>query len=286
MAIFSCGGGYPYIGFGTYGLNPDLMNETIQTAVQLGYCLFDTAADYHNEHLLGEAIRRCIDKGMVKREDLFIQTKYYPESPYGYDDAYAKFEESLSRLGLDYVDAYLIHKPIPRYSENTYRAENKGVWKAFKELKQSGKIRYLGVSNFGERHIDFLDEDMTSEFYPQINQLEIHPSYQQKGLRDWCIERNIVIEGWSPLNRGKMLEHPLIKELAEKYGKSPAQICISWAVQNGVIPITSAENEQWMRESIEASRFCLDKEDLDRFQDINSNDDHWDIWLYKRRDMY
>lgn len=286
MAIFSCGGGYPTIGFGTYGLNPDLMDNTIQIAVQLGYRLFDTAADYHNEHLLGKAIRHCIEKGIVKREDLFIQTKYYPESPYGYDNAYEKFNESLNQLGLDYVDAYLIHKPIPRYSENTYRAENKGVWKAFKELKQAGKIRYLGVSNFGERHIDFLDEDMEGNFYPQINQLEIHPSYQQKGLRDWCEERGIVIEGWSPLNRGKMLEHPFIKELAEKYGKTPAQICISWAVQNGVIPITSAENEQWMRESMEATHFCLDKDDLDRFQNINSNDDHWDIWLYKRRDMY
>lgn len=286
MSLISRGGGGPKIGFGTYGLSSDLMENTIQTAIRLGYRLFDTASDYNNESLLGKALRNCIDIGMVKREELFIQTKYYPVSPYGYDDAIEKFDESIKRLDLDYIDAYLIHKPIPRYSENTYRTENKEVWKAFKELKKAGKIRYIGVSNFGERHIDFLDEGRESEFYPQINQLEIHPSYQQKGLREWCAERGMVIEGWSPLNRGKMLENPLIKELAEKYGKSPAQICISWAVQNGVIPITSAENEQWMRESIEASSFCLSKEDLDRFQSINSCDDHWDIWLYKRRDMY
>lgn len=286
MPLFTKRGGRPGIGFGTYGLQPDLMEETIQKAIRLGYRLFDTASDYRNEYLLGRAIRHCIAAGIIDREDLFIQTKYYPVSPYGYEDAYRQFEESMGALGLDYLDAYLIHKPIPRYSENTYRAENKEVWKAFKELKEQGRIRYIGVSNFLERHIDFLDEEEGSDFYPQINQLEVHPSFQQKGLRTWCEERGIVIEGWSPLNRGKMLAHPLIKVLAEKYGRSPAQVCIAWAIRNGTIPITSAEDEVWMKESLEAGHFSMDREDLDRIREINSNDDHWDIWLYKRRDMY
>ncbi len=286
MSLITKWGGRPKIGFGTFGLNADSMEDTIQTAVRLGYRLFDTAADYHNEHLLGKAIHHCMDTGMIKREELFIQTKYYPVSPYGYEDAYKQFKKSLEQLGLDYIDAYLIHKPIPQYSENTYRMENKEVWRAFKELKEQGKIRYLGVSNFCERHIDFLEEERNSAFFPAINQLEIHPSFQQKGLREWCGERGIVIEGWSPLNRGKMLNHPLINELAEKYGKTPAQICISWSVQNDVIPITSAENENWMRESMESSDFHLEEEDMKRLQGINSSDDHWDIWLYKRRDMY
>lgn len=277
------GGIAPEIGFGTYGLNPETMEQVIICAVMTGFCLFDTASEYKNEEILGNALHRCFRQGLVRREDIFIQSKFYPVSPYGAAEVRKQFMESLEKLRLDYLDGYLIHKPVPQHSELTYRKENKSVWKMFGQLKAEGKIRYAGVSNFCERHIDFLD---APEELPAVNQLEIHPYYQQKGLCEWCEEQGIAIQAWSPLARGTVLEDAFIRQLAAKYHKSPAQICLRWARMNGRIPITSAEDARWIKESFESMQFELEEQDMAAFQELNTDDRHWDLWLYKRRNMY
>lgn len=248
-----------------------------------GYRLFDTASEYKNEDILGKALSECFRLGIIKREDLFIQTKYYPITPYGEEDVYEQFSKSLEKLRLDYVDAYFIHKPVPWHSELSYRECNKKVWEAFKRLKEEGKIRYLGVSNFAERHIDFLED---KDNLPFINQLEIHPTFQQKGLCDWCREKGMVIQAWSPLARGDMFNEEMIAELTRKYDRTAAQVCLRWSIQMGYIPITSAEVPSWIKENAGSMDFELDEEDMQRLFEINSDDRHWDLWLYRRRSMY
>lgn len=281
--IKSKNGNSPQIGFGTYNLNPETMAETIKKAIMGGYRLFDTASEYKNEDLLGDVIYESVKAGIVEREDLFIQTKFYPVTPYGERDVYEQFSNSIEQLRVDYVDSYLIHKPVPWHSEVAYRERNKDVWQAFKKLKAEGKVRYIGVSNFLERHIDFLDE---KEEPPEINQIEIHPEFQQRGLCEWCRDRGIIIQAWSPLSQGKVFSNDVIRELAKKYNKSEAQICLRWSVQCGNIPITSTEDSVLMKENMEILDFQIEDEDMNRFMEINTDDKHWDLWLYKRRSMY
>lgn len=276
-----CSGG---VGFGTYGLKADEMRDIIFEAIQSGYRLFDTAYDYGNEREFGCAIQECIEKGLVRREELFIQTKFYPETPYGYENVYEQFELSMKLLGLDYVDAYLFHKPIPWHSEQDYEERNIDAWRAFSELKTKGLAKHIGVSNFLERHIEFLNAE--EQFFPEINQLEIHPLFQQMGLTKWCERKGILVEGWSPLGRGKVLNNDYIIKLSQKYNKTPAQICLRWQIQNGTVPITSANVAKWVRESFQSIYFEIDEEDMRAFSEINSHDQHQDLWMYKRAYMY
>lgn len=274
----------PVIGFGTFGLKDEEMMEVIRNAIIIGFRLFDTAYEYGNEKSFGNAINKCISEGLVKREDLFIQTKFYPESPYGYEDVYKQFESSIEKLGIKYVDAYLIHKPVPWHSELNYAVQNREVWKAFAELKKGGKIKHLGVSNFLERHIEFLEAD--KDCIPEINQIEIHPLFHQRGLSEWCRINGILVEGWSPLARGRALNNNYISKLSKKYYKTPAQICLAWQIQMGTVPITSANTKEWIQSSYDSIQLKIDHEDIQGFLELNSDDLHQDLWLYKRREMY
>lgn len=172
----------PKLGFGTSGLNGSV-EEIVLSAIENGYQLIDTAEVYGSEQGVGAAIARAIKSGNIAREDLFVETKISPER-HGYHEALSAFDESLNRLQIDYIDMYMIHWPVPRGDELCYREKNIATWQAFCELKKSGKVRHIGVCNFLERHLFYLSQ--AGYAMPEVNQLELHPGYQQIGLVNFC----------------------------------------------------------------------------------------------------
>jgi len=215
----------PQIGFGTFKLlDHDVCYNAVRAAIDGGYTSIDTATAYNNEDAVGEAIR---DSG-VDREKLFVTTKLH--NPHrGYESTLKAFDESMDRLGLDYLDLYLIHWPgTPELFLPT--------WEAFLKLQQDGRIRSVGVSNFLKHHLETLIDAFG--VVPVIDQIESHPFLLQKETEDFCKENKIQIEAWSPLMRGsEVLENPVIKELAEIYGKDTGQIILRWHVQHGRRPL-------------------------------------------------
>lgn len=272
----------PPIGYGTGDHTEPEFVDSIVTAVKAGYRLIDTAFVYQTEIHVGQAVKRLLAEGF-HREDLFIQTKFYPQMPYGREEVLSQFEESLRRLDLDYVDSYLIHQPVPRYSELTYRERNIAVWEAMEQLYLSGKVRAIGVSNFLERHI--LQLESACEIKPMINQLEINPLYQQRGLSTWCREHGMVVQAWGPLSKGGALEEQPLMEISEKHGVSVSQVCLRWNQQMNSIPICISAKPERIRQNIDLS-FDLDEEDLEKIRLCNSNTAYRKTWWYPRQQMY
>lgn len=272
----------PNIGFGTADHTEDEFVESIVTAIKAGYRFIDTAYVYNTEVHVGNAVRRVISEG-IKREELFIQTKFYSQMPYGYEETLAQFEESLQRLGLDYVDAYLIHQPVPRYSELSYRARNIEVWHAMEKLYREGRVRSIGVSNFLERHILQIEE--TCKVKPMINQIEINPLFQERGLAEWCREHGMVVQAWGSLSQGGATHQSVLNEIAKKHGVSIAQVCLKWNQQMGNIPVCLSTKEERIRSNIDLS-FELDAEDMEAIRLCNSNTAHRQTWWYPRQQMY
>lgn len=271
----------PPIGFGTYDLNGDV-KKIVLGAIERGYRLIDTAKVYGSEDGIGYAIKEAIENGIVKREELFIQTKLAP-GEHGYYEAFSCFDESLNRLQLDYIDMYLIHWPVSRGDEYDYKEKNIATWQAFSELKKKGVVKHIGVCNFLERHLIHLMD--SSYGYPEVNQLEIHPGYQQRGLVDFCRERNIVIEAWSPLGRGIMNTQEYVA-MAKKYGKNVGQLALRWSIQNGFVPLTRSSNFERIEGNMEVFDFEISQEDMEVINKLNSNKNFQDIWSYKRQQMY
>ncbi len=185
---------------------------------------------YKNEEGVGQGIK----ESGVPREELFITSKVW-NSDQGYEETLAAFESSLQKLEIDYLDLYLIHWPVP--SKGKY----KETWKALEKLYKDGKVRAIGVSNFKEHHLDDLIKD--AEIKPMVNQVEFHPHFAQKELRAYCREHGIQLEAWSPLKQGELLDNPALIQIAEKYGKSTAQVIIRWDLQNEVVSIPKSKKE-------------------------------------------
>ena len=215
----------PQLGFGVFQVPPDEVVEPVRTAIEAGYRSIDTAAAYGNEEGVGKAIA----ESGVRREDLFVTTKLWNDRQ-GYDSTLQAFDESMTKLGLDYLDLYLIHWPAAgqdKYVE---------TWRAFEKLHNEGRIKSIGVSNFQIPHLRRLFEE--TDVVPAINQIELHPNLQQADLRAFHREHGILTEAWSPIGQGKgLLEDATLASLAEKYGKSPAQIVLRWHVQLGNVVI-------------------------------------------------
>lgn len=271
----------PVLGFGTADLSGS-SEDLVFCAIQAGYRLIDTAAVYGSEESVGQALRKAMERGLVKREELFVQTKLSP-ARHGYQEAIAGIEQSLNRLKLDYLDAYLIHWPVPRGQEETYREKNQETWQAFTELQQKKRIRYAGVCNFLERHLLQLIENGLP--MPAINQLEIHPAFQQRGLVRFCRERGITVQAWSPMGRG-VLQTPEFTAMAERYGKNIGQLALRWSIQNGFVPLTRSSVPQHIQRNMEVFDFTITEEDMARLNALNTNDHHQEIWSYKRQQMY
>jgi len=244
------GGAIPQLGFGVFQVPPDETTEVVLLALQQGYRHIDTAAAYRNEPEVGTAIR---DSGL-DRGEVYITTKCWNDNQ-GYEEARRALEKSLGRLETDYVDLYLIHWPVPahdRYVE---------TWKAFIEAREEGLVRTIGVSNFQPAHLRRLIEE-TGET-PAVNQIELHPLLQQRGLRTEHEELGIVTEAWSPLAQGLALKEQAIAEIAGRHGRTPAQIVIRWQLQLGNVVFPKSVTPERIAENFDVFGFELDESEMD-----------------------
>lgn len=248
----------PTFGLGVYLVEDGMeVIESVKAAINAGYKAIDTAAIYKNEEGVGQGIR----ESGVAREDLFVTTKVWNDD-LGYESTLAAFEESLKKLQMDYVDLYLIHWPVA--------GKYKGAWKAIEKIYRDGKARAIGVCNFHQHHLDLLLED--AEVVPMVNQIELHPLLSQVDLRQYCKERDIKVQAWSPLARGKLLDHPVLQEMAIKYNKTVAQIILRWDLQSGIITIPKSTKAHRIQENATIFDFALNDDDMTIIDGINKNE--------------
>jgi methylglyoxal/glyoxal reductase len=256
--ILSNGVKMPWFGLGVYKTadGPEVENA-VKWAIEAGYRSIDTASLYGNEAGVGKAIK----ESGVSREEIFVTTKVW-NTDQGYESTLRAFEESRSKLDLEYVDLYLIHWP----GKDKY----KDTWKALEKLYKEGKARAIGVSNFHVHHLQNLMAD--SEMKPMVNQVEYHPYLTQKELHQFCKEQGIQFEAWSPLGRGRILTNPVIVKLGEKYEKTPAQIILRWDLQNGVVTIPKSVHKERIIDNANLFDFELSTEDMQAIDGLNRNE--------------
>ena len=251
----------PWFGLGVFRVEqgPDAVNS-VRWAIKHGYRSIDTAAIYGNEVGVGQGIREGLEETGLSREDLFITSKVW-NSELAYEDALAAYDASLKRLGLEYLDLYLIHWPKPgKYKEG---------WRALETLYKDGRVKSIGVSNFQIHHLEDVLQD--AEIVPMVNQIEYHPYLTQKELHAFCSERDIKVEAWSPLMAGELLDQPMLQEIANKHSKSVAQVILRWDLQNGVITIPKSINEHRIIENANIFDFELSGEEVQQIFELNQN---------------
>lgn len=243
----------PLIGFGTWQLEGQAAYDAVTHALKTGYRHIDTAMIYHNEEEVGRAIA---DSG-IPRSELFITTKLWNDD---HDDVQAAFDKSLSKLGLEYIDLYLMHWPVETRLE---------AYKEMESIYKSGKTKAIGVSNFTERHLSELL--MNTEIIPTVNQVEFNPFLNQVELKSLCDSKEIMIEAYSPLTHANKLDDEKLQLLSEKYNKSPAQILLRWGVQQDVIVIPKSSNESRIKENFEIFDFDISEDDLAMMNNWNED---------------
>ncbi|MFD4816709.1 aldo/keto reductase [Peribacillus butanolivorans] len=251
----------PWFGLGVFKVEegPELVNA-VKVAIKHGYRSIDTAAIYENEEGVGQGIREGLKEAGISREDLFVTSKVW-NADLGYESTIAAYETSLKKLGLEYLDLYLIHWPV----EGKY----KEAWKALETLYKEGKVKAIGVSNFQIHHLKDVIKD--GEVKPMVNQVECHPRLTQKEVQAFCKEQGIQLEAWSPLMQGELLDNEVLQEIATKYGKSVAQVILRWDLQNGIVTIPKSTKEHRIVENSSVFDFELTEEDMNRINELNQN---------------
>ncbi|RYD97086.1 MAG: aldo/keto reductase [Sphingobacteriales bacterium] len=246
----------PMLGFGTYKAKDEAGVKAITEALHSGYRLIDTAAKYDNEREVGKAIKQST----ISREELHITTKLWREN-LGYDATLAAFDESLNKLGLDYIDLYLIHWPANKknYGKQWQQA-NADVWRAMETLQAAGKIKSIGISNFWQEHLDALLQ--TAKVIPAINQVEFHPGYWQPDLVAYCKGKGIVVQSWSPLAKGKVFGNEVLHKISAHHNKNIAQVCLRWAIQHEVIVIPKTTTKERIKANTAIFDFELSAEEM------------------------
>jgi diketogulonate reductase-like aldo/keto reductase len=246
----------PCIGFGTWQ-TPDgeVAVSSVKEAIAAGYRHIDTAAIYGNE----ESVGRAVKESGVPRKELFITSKLW-NAHHGYESTRLAFEETLKKLDTDYLDLYLIHWPNPVMFRNRWEEANAGSWKAFEEFYKAGRIRAIGVSNFRPHHIEALLK--TATVAPQVNQIRLCPGETQDEVTAYCRSHQILLEAYSPLGTGAIFEVPLLQELAQKYKKTIAQICIRWSLQMEFLPLPKSVTPERIRENTRVFDFELSGADV------------------------
>lgn len=272
----------PCMGFGTYNAKGGDNLAINKTAIEAGYRYFDTASLYETERVLGQAIR----ESGIPREEFFIVSKLWHDER-GYDEAKAALERTLDRLRMDYLDLYLIHWPRGMEGDTDWKEKNADTWRALEEMCQAGKIKGLGLSNFLPHHIAPILE--MCKIRPVVDQLEIHPGYTQEATVRYCQEQKIRVQAWSPLGRSSMLENPILKEFAEKYGKSVAQLCLRFLYQKGIIPLVKSSAMERMKQNQDIFDFAISQEDMSFLNNMPQNTwlgEHPDYAIPKRKSNF
>ena len=246
----------PQLGLGVFRMSEDETVSAVLAAIEAGYRGIDTASLYGNEAGVGRAVASC----GLPRADLFVTTKLWNDDQ-GYRSTFDAFDRSLERLGLDHVDLYLIHWPVPA------KAAYLDTWRAFEEIYASGRARAIGVSNFQPWHLQPLLDRCS--VVPAVNQVELHPALQQEEVRTFDHEHGIATEAWSPLAQGEVLADPLVVELARRYRKTPAQIVLRWHVELGNVVIPKSVTPSRIRENIGIFDFGLTADDLVAFRSLD-----------------
>lgn len=247
----SSGNRMPTFGFGTWNLTGKECVEATDEALRVGYRMLDTAKIYGNEIEVGEAIR----KSSVLREDIFVTTKLWPND-FGYHRALRAFDESLEKLGLEYIDLYLIHWPR---NDKEKRQES---WRALRELNKRGLSKSVGVSNYTLEHLK--EVLTTSNIPPAVNQIEFHPYIyeQQRPILEFCKKHSIAVEAYSPLSQGHGLDSITVRDVAERTGRTPAQVLLRWAIQHGTVPIPKSAHAERIKENLKVLDFELSGDDM------------------------
>ncbi|MCA9325539.1 aldo/keto reductase [Candidatus Saccharibacteria bacterium] len=250
----------PQFGFGTWRVaDGEEAKNSVQSALSTGYRLIDTAALYGNEVGVGQAL---LSSG-VPRNEVFVTTKLWNDS-HQYDKALQAFDDSLERLGLDYIDLYLIHWPVP--SQDLYIE----AWRALERLYEEKRVRAIGISNFQPTHVEKLLASVNTP--PAVNQIELHPRLQQLETRRTCQQHDIHIESWSPLMRGgELLNEPSLVAIAQKYNKTVAQVVLRWHIDSGLIVIPKSVHVDRIRENYDIWDFSLDQDDMERIAQLDSD---------------
>ena len=252
IVVLNNGVSMPQFGLGVFQTPPGTTAEVVRQAVADGYRLVDTAAMYRNEEGVGEALEG--------RTDVFVTTKL-GNGDHGFDTALRAFDLSAKRLRREPIDLYLIHWPRPRVGRYVE------TWKALVRLKQEDRIRSIGVSNFNRDHLERIIGE--TGVTPSVNQIELHPSFQQRALRAFHEKHGIHTESWSPLGQGQQLEDPVVGEIARKHGKTPAQVVIRWHLDSGLIVIPKSVTPSRIRENIAVFDFKLDASDMDKLAGLD-----------------
>lgn len=255
LKILNDGNEIPSLGFGSYKADGTEGVEAMNFAIKSGCRLIDTAEMYGNEQEVGEVIRNCA----IPRADFFITSKLWRDH-LGYNGARKHFEISLKKLGLDYLDLYLIHWPSTAKQTEAWEKVNAETWKAFEDMQSEGLIKSIGVSNFLTQHLESLLK--TVKIIPAVNQIEFHPGYWQQETFEFCRRHAITIQAWSPLARGKILDNQTLKAIAHRYQKTEAQITLRWITQKGCIPIPKSNTQARIQENLDIFDFQLNDDDI------------------------
>jgi 2,5-diketo-D-gluconate reductase A len=253
------GGTMPRIGFGVFQVAPEETVEAVSYALQTGYRAVDTAAAYGNEREVGHAVRAS----GIRREEVFVTTKLW-NNDHGSESAHRAFDRSLERLGFDYVDLYLIHWPAPG------RGLYVETWEALVELKAAGRARSIGVSNFEIEHLERVVD--ATGVAPAVNQVELHPRLQQPELRRFHDGHGMVTEAWSPIAKGRVLDDPVISEVAETIGRTPAQVVLRWHLQLGNVVIPKSVTPARIKENFRVFDFTLDDDAMRRIEALDAGE--------------
>ncbi|WP_192246515.1 aldo/keto reductase [Mesorhizobium silamurunense] len=253
------GAGIPQIGLGVWQVDPGITSQVVRWGIDAGYRLIDTAEGYRNEEGVGEAIRAA----GVPRSELFITSKLR-NGAHQRDTALRAFDDTMQKLGIDRIDLFLIHWPVP--SQDKYVE----AWKTLVELREAGRIKSVGVSNFNQDHLERIIAE--TGVTPVVNQIELHPRFQQRDKRDFHARHNIRIESWSPLGSGRLLADPTLEAIARKHGKSVAQVIIRWHLQEGLIVIPKSNHQDRIAANFDVFGFELDGNDMETIRGMDSAD--------------